>query len=279
MADFDASGRPWGDEIVTAVMETGRGRKRAGLATSLLAWLWPDAREQRDERAGLLAWSSLLGWLWPSAVHDETYGRPHGLMAILFGWMWPNVADRGVRRWWHFSWLWSWMWPGKVLGPDGEICPLAPWHPALRPEVCPGETWHHKLRRHGPVMFMMFGATALASPTLMEGNGILDGGRLNLFRADGPTTPDQPTGGADSNGDGSGAEPADDGGAGGATSGGGGAGGGAGGGDGDATGVDGSSDGGGDPATTNDDSAPTAGDPAPTTGDGGTTLVGPGFDP
>ncbi|MDZ4370840.1 MAG: hypothetical protein U1C74_05385, partial [Phenylobacterium sp.] len=161
-------------------------RRRPGLMASAVAWVWPQPlqSERRSAAAtGLLG--TLAGWLWPSRLQDERFGQRHGLMAALFGWMWPQGADRGLARMWRSSWLWSWMWPGRVLGPDGEICPISPWHPAARAEFCPTDPWHRKVTRHGGAMAMMFGATAIAAPTLMDGNNVLDGGRINLFRGGG----------------------------------------------------------------------------------------------
>jgi hypothetical protein len=120
--------------------------------------------------------------MWPTATHDEAPGRRHGLLAMLFGWAWPSAFDRGFKRFWKTSWLWSWMWPGRVMGPDGEVCALAPWHPAARAVVLPDDPWQRKISKHGGVVFMMFAASAIAAPTFMEGMGGLDGGRLNLFR-------------------------------------------------------------------------------------------------
>ncbi|MBU2362954.1 MAG: hypothetical protein KKB47_08855, partial [Alphaproteobacteria bacterium] len=195
--------------------DRAQARTRKG---ALLAWIWPEPREDAEGRgAGWLA--SLLGWMWPSAVHDENFGRRHGLMAMAFGWAWPSNFDRAFKSFWKKSWLWSWMWPGRVMGPDGEICALAPWHPAVRPEICVEDPWYRKAGKHGGVVFMMFAATAIAAPTFMEGNGALDGGRLNLFRGGGDAGQQ---GGADQQGGGAGDQ--------GAGGGGGGAGGGSGGG-------------------------------------------------
>ncbi|MBJ7412735.1 MAG: hypothetical protein JHD15_20585, partial [Phenylobacterium sp.] len=141
-----------------------RSRKSA-----LLAWIWPEPR-QDDEGRGAAWLAGLLGWMWPSALHDENTGRAgRGLMALLFGWAWPSQFDRGFKRFWKASWLWSWMWPGRVMGPDGEICALAPWHPAARAPVAADAPWHRKVSKHGGVVFMMFAATAIAAPTFMEG--------------------------------------------------------------------------------------------------------------
>jgi len=178
---------------VTAGTIQTRNAKR-GLLASATAWVWPQPLRTDDRPAG--AWMGpLAAWLWPSRLENESFGRRHGLMASLFGWMWPQGLDRGMQRWWRASWLWSWMWPGRVMGPNGEICPLAPWHPAARPEVLASDPWQKKVGRHGGAMAMMFAATAIAAPTFMEGNSALDGGRLNLFRGGGATQDDAPNGG------------------------------------------------------------------------------------
>ncbi|WP_296600376.1 hypothetical protein, partial [Phenylobacterium sp.] len=159
-------------------------RRGRSLKAALLTWVWPQPLDT-EERGGAGWLAALLGWMWPSAVHDERPGARHGLMAALFGWLWPSNVDNGFKRFWKLSWLWSWMWPGRVLGPDGEICALAPWHPAVRPEVCIEDPWYRRVGKHGGMVFMMFAATAIAAPTFMEGTGVLDAGRLNLFRSGG----------------------------------------------------------------------------------------------
>lgn len=166
------------------------GRRR-NLLASVVAWVWPAPRRE-ERRRGATAWLGPLGALFPSRLGQGARTRDRGLMALLFGWMWPSNVDRGMARWWRKSWMWAWMWPGRVMGPNGEICPLAPWHPAMRPEFCPTDPWHRKMGRHGGAMALMFAASAIAAPTFMEGNGALDGGRLNLFRG-GATEQTSPT--------------------------------------------------------------------------------------
>ena len=112
-------------EAISTDQARARRRKAA-----LLAWIWPEPLD-RAER-GPAPTAGLLAWLWPSALEDATHSRRHGLMALLFGWAWPSKIDGGLKRFWRTSWLWSWMWPGRVMGPDGEVCALAPWHPAAR---------------------------------------------------------------------------------------------------------------------------------------------------
>jgi hypothetical protein len=103
-------------------------------------------------------------------------------------WLWPEAADRGLARWWRASWLWSWAWPGRVMGPDGEICPLAPWHAVVWAQ---GDApWH---RRHGKTLLTMVALAALAAPGFI-GSDLL-GGRLNLFLADTPSPGDAPQAG------------------------------------------------------------------------------------
>src|SRR4051794_24705653 len=171
---------------------------RKGLLRTSVAWLWPAARDEAD-RKGLGWLNALAAWMWPSALQDEKFGQRHwGPLGSIVGWIWPSAVDLGLARWWRSSWLWSWMWPGRVMGPDGEICPLAPWHAAVRPEVCPGEPWHKKVGRHGGMVFMMFAASAIAAPTFMETQGgDLFGGRLNLFKGGSEQADGAGGGGAD----------------------------------------------------------------------------------
>lgn len=110
-----------------------RRAPKRGLMASAIAWVWPQPIRTEEQRAGFAWMGPLAAWMWPSRLEDERFGRRHGLMGVLFGWMWPQGLDRGMQRWWRASWLWSWIWPGRVMGPNGEICPLAPWHPAARP--------------------------------------------------------------------------------------------------------------------------------------------------
>ncbi|MFN9927099.1 MAG: hypothetical protein ACK53I_09195, partial [Phenylobacterium sp.] len=164
-------------------------RPRRGAAGAALAWLWPDPLETEARRAGW-PWVAQLGaWLWPDRLNDEPFGRRHGLMAMMFGWAWPEGLDQNTAKWWRESWMWSWIWPGRVMGPDGEICPLMPWHAAMRPEVCPTDPWHRKVTRHGGVLAMMFAAGALAAPTVTQVTDPLDGGRLSVLRGGGETAP------------------------------------------------------------------------------------------
>lgn len=103
-------------------------------------------------------------------------------MATLFGWAWPAVLGRFVKHGWCVLRLWSWARPYKVWGLHGETRPLVTWRPAVRPQVCSGEPWRRPPRGRRSIILMMLSATALAAPTIMEGNPTLNGGRLNLFR-------------------------------------------------------------------------------------------------
>lgn len=170
--------------IATPNDQMDRGGKRILLATAV-AWLWPQPLAHKNKRGGWLWLSGLVGWLWPRPLQREFDGakaRRAGLPWLL-GWAWPRALDNRLSRWWKLSWLWSWAWPGRLMGPHGEICPLAPWHPALQPEVCDVTTWRSRGGRKSAIAGMMMAATAIAAPTFMEGAGTLDGGRINLFRS------------------------------------------------------------------------------------------------
>ena len=161
-----------------------RPASKRGLLASAIAWLWPEPLAHEERRGGWLWLGVLIGWMWPTPLQREFDGakaRRAGL-TWLMGWAWPRGLDRSLARWWRLSWLWSWLWPGRLMGPDGEICPLAPWHPALQPEFCERTTWRQRVGRKSALAGMMMAATAIASPTFMEGNPTLDGGRINLFR-------------------------------------------------------------------------------------------------
>ena len=163
--------------------QMGRGGKQNLFATAV-AWLWPQPLAHEDKRGGWLWLSGLIGWMWPRPLQREFDGakaRRAGL-PWLMGWAWPRALDGNLSRWWKLSWLWSWVWPGRLMGPHGEICPLAPWHPALQPAVCDVTPWRARVGRKSVIAGMMMAATAMALPTFMDGAGTLDGGRINLFR-------------------------------------------------------------------------------------------------
>ncbi|WP_397402290.1 PEPxxWA-CTERM sorting domain-containing protein [Phenylobacterium sp.] len=151
---------------------------RPALLVSLLTWLWPEPLRSKRRRVGALWWFALVAAIWPRPLQrDFTRAEPTGRGGRLFSY----TLDRFLSRWWRVSWLWAWMWPGRLMGPDGEICPLVPWHPALQAQVCDAVPCRRRTSRRGMVAGMMMLAATLAVPTLMGGNSALDGGRLSAF--------------------------------------------------------------------------------------------------
>ena len=163
---------------MTAIHFDARPARRPALLVSMITWLWPEPLSSSRRRVGALWWFASVAAIWPRPLQrDFARTAPMG-----YGGRRSSLAlDRVLSRWWRVSWLWAWMWPGRLMGPDGEICPLAPWHPALKAQVCDVAPWRRRMARRGMVAGMMMSAAALAAPTLMEGNSALDGGRLSAF--------------------------------------------------------------------------------------------------
>ena len=186
--------------MTTIHFDTPPARSPA-LPVSLLAWLWPEPLRSKRRRGGVLWWFASVAAIWPGPLQrDFTRAKPMGQ-----GGRHSNRSlDRFLSRWWRVSWLWAWMWPGRLLGPDGEICPLVPWHPALQAQVCDVEPGRRRRVRRGMLAGMMMFAAALAAPTLMEGDSVLDGGRLSAFLGGGGAA-EAGSGGTGGQGSGSGA--------------------------------------------------------------------------